>query len=145
MEIECIQVAYNSPEGLAAMRLRHQVFVKEQNVPETLERDEYDAEAIHWVALEAGEVVGTLRMVSKGKQVKIGRVAVRKDLRGKGIGKLLMKKAMEMAQDGEWDEIILNAQLEVVEFYRRLEFRIVSDTFFEAGIPHQSMIFRLKT
>jgi predicted GNAT family N-acyltransferase len=61
----------------AAYAVRHQVFVVEQAVPPELERDEFDAIAVHLVALRGDDVVGTLRIVvGGGSTAKIGRMAV---------------------------------------------------------------------
>ena len=60
----------------AVYAVRHQVFVVEQAVPPELERDEFDAVAMHLVALRGDDVIGTLRIVVSGSTAKIGRMAV---------------------------------------------------------------------
>src|SRR5262245_13347853 len=78
--------------------VRHQVFVVEQAVPPELERDAFDAVAIHLVALHGEAVIGTLRLVVSGRDAKIGRMAVLAAERGKGVGSRLMDRAHEVAQ-----------------------------------------------
>ena len=70
----------------AVYAVRHQVFVVEQAVPPALERDEFDAVAIHLVALRGDDVIGTLRIVVSGSNAKIGRMAVLAAERRSGIG-----------------------------------------------------------
>ncbi len=130
----------------AAMRIRFEVFVDEQQVPPELEPDEYDTDALHLLAVNesTGEVVGTARIVEKGSGVaKIGRVAVRKAWRGRGVGEALMRQAMTEAQAAGMTEAILDAQVPVIPFYERLGFVAEGPVFDDAGIPHRRMTQRL--
>jgi Predicted acyltransferase len=130
----------------AAMRIRFEVFVDEQNVPPDLEPDEYDAVALHLLAVDAttGEAVGTARVVDKGEGVaKIGRVAVRRKYRGRGVGDLLMRDALERCVRNGFTQAMLDAQVPVIAFYERLGFAAEGPVFDDAGIPHRRMTRRL--
>ena len=70
--------------------IRYEVFVDEQNVPEELEIDGLDGEAKHVLAFIDRVPIGTGRILIDGH---IGRVAVLKNYRGHGIGKLIMKES----------------------------------------------------
>ena len=65
-----------------AIAVRERVFVDEQGVPVEEELDGRDDEALHLVALDPdGErVIGTLRLLFDGETVKVGRVAVDREL-----------------------------------------------------------------
>lgn len=123
----------------AAYAVRHQVFVVEQAVPPELERDEFDAIAIHLVALRGDEVIGTLRVVVGGGIAKIGRMAVLAADRKVGIGSRLMDRAAEIARTMNVRDIELHAQLTARPFYARLGYREEGDVFEEAGIAHVTM------
>ena len=123
----------------AVYAVRHQVFVVEQAVPPALERDEFDAVAIHLVALRDDDVIGTLRLVVSGSTAKIGRMAVLAAERRRGIGAGLMAHAHEVARSMNVKEITLHAQLTAKAFYARLGYRDEGEEFEEAGIPHVSM------
>ena len=70
--------------GGDAYVIRHEVFVLEQSVPESLERDAFDETSLHAVAYdELGTPVGTGRLLADGH---IGRMAVRRIARGQGVG-----------------------------------------------------------
>ncbi len=140
---EILIVDADSPYMTAAFALRSEVFVDEQAVSPELEFDGLDDGAIHLVALCKDEVAGTLRMLDGGGCVKIGRLAVRKSLRGGGIGKRLMQAAMAHAAAGGHRKVLLHAQLEVKEFYTGLGFQSEGGVFHEAGIPHVVMWKRL--
>lgn len=125
--------------GLQAVRC--EVFVKEQNVPRTLEFDGLDATALHWLALTSeDEPVGTLRLMPSGQ---IGRMAVLREYRRRGIGSRLLKHAIAAAEAHGWGEVWLNAQFASRDFYTPHGFIVISDIFEDAGIPHQRMLRRL--
>jgi predicted GNAT family N-acyltransferase len=123
----------------AVYAVRHQVFVVEQAVPPALERDEFDAAAIHLVALRGDDVVGTLRIVVSGSDAKIGRMAVLAAARRSGIGSGLMDRAHEVARSMNAKAITLHAQITAKEFYEKLGYCEEGEQFEEAGIAHVSM------
>jgi ElaA protein len=69
-----------------AFGIRMRVFVSEQGVPRDIELDDDDQHAIHFLATDSGRAVGTARLVMRGKKAKVGRMAVLKKYRRKGIG-----------------------------------------------------------
>lgn len=125
----------------AAQAVRVEVFVQEQGVPVELEMDEHDAAAKHWVALNAdGRVVGTARVVVKDDGTwKIGRVAVLKPWRGKGVGAAVMREIMRAAFAAGAPGAYLESQTHAKSFYEKLGFVAEGPEFDEAGIPHVAM------
>jgi Predicted acyltransferase len=138
-EIVVLQVPVFSTLCNAAFRLRREVFVLEQNVPEEIERDADDMTATHFVAVAAGEVVGTLRVVFKPEHAKIGRVAVERDWRGRGIAKAMMRATMEHCRQLGVDRFYLTAQTDKIGLYEKLGFTAFGEEFMDAGIPHLAM------
>ena len=134
-------IAVNASSDLmpAVYAVRHQVFVVEQAVPPALERDDFDAMAIHLVALRDDDVIGTLRIVVSGSTAKVGRMAVLAAERGRGIGASLMAHAHEVARNMDVNETTLHARLSAKAFYARLGYREEGEEFEEAGIAHVSM------
>ncbi|MBA3847811.1 MAG: GNAT family N-acetyltransferase [Planctomycetes bacterium] len=131
-------------ERAAALTLRRAVFVAEQGVPAELELDDDDARAIHLVAIVDAAVVGAARLVVRGDgTIKVGRVCVRRDARGRGIGRALMAAAHDQARTLGRRRIVLHAQLTVSGFYRDLGYAVVGPPFVEAGIAHERMEFDL--
>jgi len=122
-----------------AFALRRAVFIDEQQV-EDEEFDDYDRTATHFVAIVAGEVVGTLRLIETPEHMKIGRVAVAKPSRGRGIGHQLVRHAMEAARAEGHTRFALSAQHDKTGFYERLGFRPVSAPADDgSGILHVEM------
>jgi predicted GNAT family N-acyltransferase len=122
-----------------AFAIRMQVFVKEQRVPEEIELDRDDGRALHFLAWQAGSPVGTARVVMRRGSAKIGRMAVLKRYRSKGVGKKLLKRAIAIARRRGAKRIYLHAQVPVIGFYESMGFHCVGPVFDEAGIPHRKM------
>jgi predicted GNAT family N-acyltransferase len=124
-----------------ALAIRKRVFVGEQGVPEEIEMDRDDGHAIHFLAFDSGKAVGTARLVIRQRSAKIGRMAVVKNYRGKGIGTKLLRRAIVTARRRGAQKIYLHAQVPVIGFYEAMTFHCVGPVFKEAGIPHRKMVF----
>lgn len=127
-------------ELVQAFTIRIRVFVQEQRVPAEIELDTDDQRAIHFIATVSGKAVGTARVVMRHGDAKIGRMAVLKSYRRKGVGTALLKRAILAAKRLHARRIYLHAQVAVNGFYERMDFRAVGRTFDEAGIAHRKMI-----
>ena len=129
----------------ACRDLRRAVFIEEQNVPEALEWDGRDGDALHILTRQDGQPVGCLRMFLNPPVAKVGRVCVLPPLRGTGLGRKMMEAAIAIARDESGvEEVKLGAQLHVIEFYRRLGFEPHGPIYDDAGIPHRDMTLPLR-
>ncbi|TPM06432.1 GNAT family N-acetyltransferase [Mesorhizobium sp. B2-3-11] len=134
-----LPVSIASDLGALALEVRRKVFIVEQNVPETVERDAYDAEATHVVAIDGGDVVGTLRIVFLTEHAKFGRVAVLRQARGNGIAMRMIQAGMQIARSRGENRFYLTSQADKTALYEKLGFVACGDEFEEAGIPHRAM------
>lgn len=124
-------------DNAAVSRIRRTVFIEEQRVPEALEWDGLDEEAVHLLAEdEHGEAIATARMLPDGH---IGRVAVLKPWRGRGVGKAMMAFLLGLARKQGHRSVFLDAQVDAIDFYRQLGFHAEGEIFMDAGIPHRHM------
>jgi putative N-acetyltransferase (TIGR04045 family) len=124
-----------------AIALRKQVFCGEQGVPIDEEIDGLDDDAQHLVALAPEEdgrerVIGTVRLLVSGDRAKIGRVAVERHWRRRGIAARMLQMALARASERGCTRARLAAQLDAVALYEQAGFVVESDEFEEAGIPH---------
>jgi predicted GNAT family N-acyltransferase len=119
--------------------IRTEVFVDEQKVPLELEMDEWDSTAIHVLALFHTEAVGCGRIIISSSHAHIGRVAVKKQYRKKGIGKLLMHFLVNTCKSKGAKEVILHSQIHAIPFYESLGFETRGEIFLDAGIEHREM------
>lgn len=120
----------------AARALRSTVFIVEQQVPEELEWDEFDAQSRHALARVDGIPVATGRLLPDGH---IGRMAVLAPWRGLGLGSAVFAALLAAARAARHDVVQLHAQTRVEGFYARFGFVAAGDPFDEAGIPHVLM------
>jgi predicted GNAT family N-acyltransferase len=132
--------ARDSSELAQAFELRIEVFCDEQGVPREEELDHRDEEALHVVALAGDRVVGTLRVLVDGARAKIGRVAVARDYRRRGIAHRMMLLGLDGAREAGCSEAALTAQTYAIALYEKSGFSVDSDVFEEAGMPHVWMV-----
>ncbi|MCE2949323.1 MAG: GNAT family N-acetyltransferase [bacterium] len=117
--------------------VRHAVFVAEQGVPVDLEWDGLDADCTHLLAEDAcGRPIGCARLLPDGH---VGRMAVLRPWRGRGVGRALLRAALARAAMDGFTVVRLNAQVHALDFYRREGFEAVGEVFSDAGIPHRAM------
>ena len=137
-----------SAEMNDALSVRRSVFIEEQNVPESLEIDAYDAgpatapPALHVVAYVDGRCVATGRLLldaHEGGHPHIGRVAVLLGERRKGYGSAVMLALQEVARGRGMQGITLAAQTHAIGFYETLGYIVRGDVFLDAGIEHRWM------
>ncbi len=127
-----------------AYALRHAVFVVEQHVPESLERDEHDDGAYVAVALDHDRCIATGRLVRQpGGVGRIGRMAVDARWRRRGLGGIVLDALEARARAEGLRELELHAQCYVEAFYANRGWVRVGDVFEEAGIDHVAMRKRL--
>ena len=71
---------------------------------------------------------------------RIGRVLVVQELRGRDLGRAVVRRAMRVCAE-QWPErpVELAAQAHLTRFYAELGFTPVGEVFDEDGIPHQWM------
>lgn len=146
-----IKTVENEGELFQALAIREIVFIEEQSVPESLERDADDAQAFHVLALKGGHAIGTGRLVllpeapagEQGAWGRIGRMAVLQSDRKGGTGSLVLKALEEEARKRKLVGILLHAQLSAMEFYQRHGYAPYGAVFEEAGMPHLEMKKRL--
>jgi len=129
----------NRSEFEQAYKIRKEVFVKEQNVPEEIELDEFDEIADHVVAYRDCEPVGCGRVFFQDDYARIGRVAVLREERKNGTGKLICEELIRIAKEKGAKKFVLDAQVRAIGFYQKLGFSVTSDVFMEAGIEHVRM------
>lgn len=128
------------PEDMdAVFEIRRIVFIEGQNVPEHEERDGKDDEAIHLIAFQDTQPVGTARLLLQDGVGKIGRVAVLSEMQGRGLGKAIMQAALDELRVEGVSKAKLAAQTHALGFYEALGFKAEGPEFLDAGILHRDM------
>ncbi len=125
----------------SALKIRTKVFVEEQNVDKAIEFDGFDADARHYIACIGEEPAGTARYRHVADGIKLERFAVSKAMRGRGIGEALVKAVLGDVLPFN-KRIFLHAQEPVIGFYQKFGFQTIGKRFYEANIPHLTMIYQ---
>lgn len=123
----------------AVFQLRHEVFVEEQHVDATIERDARDKEATHIVATMDDVVVGCARLFWEDG-AHIGRLAVKREYRHQGVGSAICQYIIDLAKERNCHQVWLNAQLVSYDFYLKIGFVPVGEVFVEADMEHVKMV-----
>jgi predicted GNAT family N-acyltransferase len=134
-----VRLASGSSEVDEALELRRRVFVDEQRVTLEADRDGFDSEATHLVAVDDGRIVGTCRLVFDNGLARLGRMAVEPARRGRGIGAAILEAAESESRAAGAQRIRLHAQTAARSLYERAGFQVRGDEFVEEGIPHLTM------
>lgn len=136
-----VKTYYNSVPTEAA-KLRQEVFVDEQGF--TDEFDEYDEKSAHLVMFDGDEPVATLRFYCEGDgSYHVGRVAVKKNRRGEGLGRILMDEAIKAVRSIGGVQLTVGAQADKAGFYSRCGFERYGEDYFEQNYPHVNMKMKL--
>ena len=132
---------YYGTEGhQLAKPLRDEVFVGEQNYPAHLEDDEYEAVAWHYIVEDGGETVATGRLINLEEGVwKLGRIAVKKSMRGTGLGAKVTQALIDKAKQLGSKTIKISGQTHAVPFYEKFGFAIAGVEFMDENLPHVDM------
>lgn len=120
--------------------IRQEVFIREQSVPAHMEWDEYDVQSRHVVAFAQHQAIGSARLLPDGH---IGRMAVLRVWRGRGVGSALLQKLLDIARGAGMEQVMLNAQVQAMPFYVRHGFIARGRVFLDAGIAHRKMSRKL--
>lgn len=138
LEIELVK----SEEDLEEVReIREKVFVNEQGIPRSREKDGRDEEATHLIARLGEEPIGTARIRYVNNEAKLERISILKTYRKRGFGKKLVKKSIGYCEKKEVSKIFLHSQIYLQSFYEKIGFKPVGEPFLEAGVEHVKMVF----
>lgn len=138
-----IQITQNSEKIKQAQKIREEVFVKGQSVPVELEIDGLDESSEHALIYFDNSLVGCARIRYKNNKMRLERIAVLEEMRGKGFGTELMRHIIEYAKTQPVTEIYMHAQYYLLKYYQRLGFKCRGEIFFEADIKHIEMYMKL--
>ena len=137
-----IRLVGNREELEQVFRIREMVFVKEQNVQRERERDNFDTNSNHVLAMYRNKPIGCARIKIIDRRAKLERVAVLKNCRKRGVGALLMDYLVTYCKKNAVEEIFLHAQCEVSDFYKKWGFEPRGEPFMEEGIKHVEMYLK---
>ena len=126
-----------------ALALRCRVFILEQGP--YLDLDGLDRQSWHLLGRNpAGVLQAYLRVVDPGlkyAEPSIGRVITAPEVRGSGLGRVLMAEGVQRCQQA-WpgQGIRISAQAHLARWYGTYGFQLVGEPYLEDDIPHVEMV-----
>ncbi len=130
---------HNDNQLQDAFYVRTKVFVDEQQVPETIEKDQYEQEAYHFVGYINEQPVSAGRCRITENEAKLERICVLKEFRGQSLGKKLILHMEQSLVKRGITIVKLGAQTHAEVFYHHLGYQTISDIFLDAEMPHVMM------
>ena len=121
------------------------MFCDEQHIVEGDVVDNDDRYSFQAMALVADGLIGAGRLTPATNlrpQPHIAWVATLPDYRGEGVGALLMRSLISVAEERGMLTVTLSAQTHALDFYRRLGFAPFGNRFVVRAIEHQMMVWR---
>ena len=88
----------NQKEYEEILRVRDAVFVREQNVAPSIEFDGLDEKSTHVIVKLKNSTIGCARIRTLGCEMRLERIAVLKEYRGRGFGKKLVKYLIQLPE-----------------------------------------------
>lgn len=141
-----IKIAKETNDINTCYKLREIIFIKGQNVSEERERDNLDKIAVHFLLSDdENKPIGVARVVKSQKFASVERVGILEEYRKNGAGFFLMQNIINYCEQQNFTKIFLGAQEHALKFYGKLGFKIISEKYMDANIPHFKMQLELSS
>lgn len=128
------------------LKVRYQVFTVGQKCLYQ-DCDDRDQNSYHIYLEEDKRIVAYLRIVDKGiayDEISIGRVMVVESHRNKGLANEMMNLTIDFIKNTLKEKTIkISAQEYLIDFYKNLGFKQISESYLEVEIPHVKMIWEI--
>lgn len=132
-------INHNDSDFSKVKMIRTTVFTREQGADADGEFDCYDDGAVFALLYDGNEAVATARVAVTDKGYKIGRIAVLKQYRGKGLGSAVVRAVTQSAFDKGAQRVFVDAQNYAVPFYEKMGFKVSGSEITDRGLPHIPM------
>ncbi len=122
--------------------IRKRVFAEEQGLVDLGISDSDDQTSLVLVALLDGRAVSTGRLSSPlpGRAAYLSWIATLPDCRGQGVASCLVERLVAAADERQYGEVQLAAQVHAIGLYARFGFKPLGRPYVVRGIPHQTMV-----
>ncbi|MFV0479888.1 MAG: GNAT family N-acetyltransferase [Anaerorhabdus sp.] len=121
--------------------VRNEVFVIEQGFSLEIEQDEIDNTCTHIVFYADNQPIATGRsFINDHGDYTLGRICVLPSYRGDGLGARVIQTLELKAKEEGASKTHLGAQIQAIDFYKRLGYKEVGEVYYEEGCPHIHMI-----
>lgn len=140
-------IAYGSDAWHAAVALRLDVLRKPLGLQFTTAQLEAERDAFHYAAYVRSDpprmVATAFLMPLDGTRIQLRQMAVVAELRGTGIGRALLRHMEHDAAARGFGEIVADARVSALPFYRALDYTAHGDVYEHVGLPHRKISKRI--
>jgi len=135
MALKMIQ--YGTKEYEQMVALRHQMLRKPLGLNFSTQELELEKDHILLGCFDDDVLEGCCMLVQQAPEiVRLRQMAVLQGLQGKGIGRVLMLFAENVARDRRYKKIIMHARKSTAHFFEKLGYHTTGDPFIELTIQH---------
>jgi GNAT superfamily N-acetyltransferase len=133
-------IEFGSKEYDQMVALRHQMLRKPLGLQFTNEELAKEQSNILLGCFDEDELEGCCMLVEVAPgTIRLRQMAVLSGLQGKGIGRVLMSFAENVARDRRYRKIIMNARVSSIPFFEKLGYQVSGNEFIDLTIPHVVM------
>lgn len=127
--------ALTKEELVEIFKLRQTVFMVEQKIME-VDIDDHDLNCMHLFIKKDAKIVSYARLIEEKEELYIGRVATLPAYRKRGFSTEIIKYLQD-----RHDVLAVSSQDIRIDFYKKLDFKVVGRKYKDAGIWHQKMVY----
>jgi predicted GNAT family N-acyltransferase len=133
-------IDHGSKEYRQMVDLRHQMLRKPLGLQFSMEELDAEKNDIHLGCFDDDILEACCILTQTDpKTVRLRQMAVSSGLQGKGIGRVLMNFAENIARDRRYHRLTMHARKSAVGFYEKNGYKVCSPEFDEVTIPHYVM------
>ena len=144
MKYGCFDVkTFNKLEPNIKM-IRKIVFEDEQGFIDEFDEIDNSDTVVHMLLCKDAVPIATCRFFKVNNEYKIGRIAVVKEYRGQGIGRIIVSCAEEKVYELGGRELCLSSHVRVQGFYEKLGYVAEGEIYMDQMCPHIKMKKKLE-
>ena len=142
-EIHLLKLNFEDTNFSIIRDIRKNVFSNELGISESELFDENDETCDHFILFDGKNSIGSIRVLSKEKNIKLERMAILPEFRAKNYGKNVILQLTQYYQTKGYVLMILDSIYSVKNFYKKCGFIEEGKVFRRVGIEHIRMSLRL--
>ena len=138
-------IEFGTPDYDESIRLRYEVLRRPLGLEFTESQLEEEFDQIHLVLKNNQQkiIACLVFKIHNESTLKMRQVVVDQSIQSTGVGSILVKESEKWAISNHFKKIELHARDTAIEFYQKLNYKMVGNEFLEVGIPHREMVKEL--
>lgn len=130
-------IDHKSPEYEKMVDLRRQILRKPLDLDFTKEELDQEENNILIALFEEDEILGCCMLTKIDPDtIKLRQMAIKSGLQGKGVGRVMMQFAENIARDRGYRKMTMHARRTAIGFYEKLGYKVDGHEFEEVTVPH---------